>query len=166
MSLCSSTHTHTHAHTCMHTHTHAHSYTCTQTHMHSYAHKLHHTHTHAHPHSTHTSSVTLSFLRAISPRSSLSSAGSGPLCNHRDAEVVVVSPPFTGWSSHDQALSHQLSLALLMEGKGICAFEMQSVVSMVVQAHSRSYKVVNLLVPEPVYVSNQCPLEAPEPLAL
>ena len=159
------THTHTLAHVCthtpMHTHTHAHRHTCTHMHTNPITHTFMHTRT---PHTLLLSPCPSFVLSPHDIHSALQ--GQDPLCNHRDVDVVVVLPPFTGWSSHDQALSHQLSLALLMEGKGICAFEMQSGLSLVVQAHPRSYKVVNLLVPEPVYVSNQFPLEHPEPLAL
>lgn len=65
-----------------------------------------------------------------------------------------------------RTLSHQLASALLQEDRGICAFEMQSGLSTILQGRSRSGKVAHLLGPGPGSMSHQPTLEHPYPPAL
>ena len=92
--------------------------------------------------------------------------GSGPPCNPRDAGcwwhgLYLLGVPYTA-----RTLSHHLVSALLQEDRGICAFEMQSGLSTVLQRLFKVRQGVHLLGPVPGSMSHQPTLERPHPPAL
>lgn len=179
-SLCPKTHTHSpvhththtrhtyesphHVHACTtpphaHTHTSLHTqYTCTQTHMHTHTnlitHTLMHTHLFCLPALTPCCSPMI-FTWPCGVRTPMQSQG------RRLHGLNLLGVPHV-----TRTLSHQLASALLQEDRGICAFEMQSGLSTVLQGRSRSGKVAHLLGPGPGSMSHQPTLERPYPPAL